>query len=142
MFCICSRICSISTFSSIEALVMRISADFEPMVLASRFISCIRKSSRLPTGLSVARACSVSVMCDSSLSISSVISALLANRVISCSRRPGSRLSLSSLRRPSRRSLNPVTISGSIALTDLYQPVLYHCGKPFAFTITMSHEVI
>src|SRR5208283_2141970 len=43
MFCICSRICSISSFSSSAVLVTSMSADLEASVLASRFNSCIRK---------------------------------------------------------------------------------------------------
>ena len=49
MFCICSRICSIRSFSSIETCVTDMSAALEPNVFASRFNSCMRKSSRLPT---------------------------------------------------------------------------------------------
>jgi hypothetical protein len=48
MFCTCSRTCSISSFSSTAACVTSSPAAFEPSVLASRFNSCIRKSSRLP----------------------------------------------------------------------------------------------
>jgi hypothetical protein len=48
-FCTCSRICSISSFSSTDARDTSSPADLEPSVLASRLNSCIRKSSRLPT---------------------------------------------------------------------------------------------
>ena len=50
MFCTCSRICSISTFMSTAARVVSMSWDFDDSVLASRFSSCIRKSSRRPAG--------------------------------------------------------------------------------------------
>ena len=48
-FCTCSRICSISTFSSSETCDSSASTDLEPSVLASRCSSCARKSRRLPT---------------------------------------------------------------------------------------------
>src|ERR1041385_2929902 len=50
IFWICSRICSISSLSSRLASESSFDTDFEPSVFASRFSSCIRKSSRLPTG--------------------------------------------------------------------------------------------
>src|SRR2546429_1399012 len=50
MFWICSRICSTSSLSSRLASESSFDTDFEPSVFASRFSSCIRKSSRLPTG--------------------------------------------------------------------------------------------
>ena len=50
MFCTCSRIWSISTFSSTAALRGAASTDLEPSVLASRLNSCSRKSRRRPTG--------------------------------------------------------------------------------------------
>src|SRR6266568_2460828 len=49
MFCICSRICSISSLNSRLASDRSFETDFEPSVLASRLSSCIRKSRRLPT---------------------------------------------------------------------------------------------
>lgn len=48
MFCTCSRICSMSTFSSTEVWDSSRETDLEPRVLASRCSSCIRKSRRLP----------------------------------------------------------------------------------------------
>ena len=50
MFWICSRICSIRTLSSTAARVTSVSCDLELRVFASRFSSCIRKSSRRPIG--------------------------------------------------------------------------------------------
>src|SRR5439155_1133373 len=50
IFWICSRICSISSLSSRLASESSFDTDFEPSVFASRLSSCIRKSSRLPTG--------------------------------------------------------------------------------------------
>src|SRR5437588_9490196 len=50
MFWICSRIRSISILSSRLASEKSFDTDFEPSVFASRFSSCIRKSSRLPAG--------------------------------------------------------------------------------------------
>src|SRR4029078_9965421 len=48
MFWICSRLCSISTFSSTELRVISFATDLEPSVLASRLSSWQRKSRRLP----------------------------------------------------------------------------------------------
>ena len=48
IFWACSRSCSINTFSSTDACVVRVSTDFEPSVFDSRLNSCIRKSSFLP----------------------------------------------------------------------------------------------
>src|SRR5690606_37500098 len=46
MFWICSRICSISTLSSTAQRVVSVTIDLDDRVFASRFNSCIRKSSR------------------------------------------------------------------------------------------------
>ena len=48
IFCTCSRICSINTFSSTEAAVVSASADLELRVFASRLNSCMMKSRRRP----------------------------------------------------------------------------------------------
>src|SRR3954470_22028330 len=47
-FCTCSRICSMSSLSVIDESASSFAAAFEPSVFASRFSSCIMKSSRLP----------------------------------------------------------------------------------------------
>src|SRR5487761_1915086 len=44
MFWTCSRICSMSTFMSMEVRETSLETDFDPRVLASRCSSCIRKS--------------------------------------------------------------------------------------------------
>ena len=49
-FCTCSRICSMSTFISTALRVVSRSCDLDDRVLASRFSSCMRKSSRRPAG--------------------------------------------------------------------------------------------
>ena len=49
-FCTCSRIFSSSPFILTTIRAMRALLAFDPMVLVSRFNSCIRKSSFLPDG--------------------------------------------------------------------------------------------
>ena len=112
MFWICSRICSISTLSSIDALLVSIWADFDPSVLASRFISCIRKSRRLPTGSGSFRILLTSLVWVSSRSSSSATSSFCDKRAISCSSRPLSGSISSSCTLARCRSLVAAIISG------------------------------
>src|SRR4051812_10772585 len=86
MFCACSRICSVKSFSSSAHFEIAGLAAFAPSVLASRFSSCVRKSSRLPTGVRVPpwlSKRSISLKCARSRVSSSSTSTFAANTAIS-----------------------------------------------------------
>src|SRR5690606_32198451 len=89
-FCICSRICSMSTLTSTAARVVSVSPDLAPSVFASRFSSCMRKSSRRPTGSSPSRTRRISSTWLTRRSSSSSTSSFWAERASSAARRAGS----------------------------------------------------
>src|SRR6266581_936485 len=84
MFWICSRICSISSLNSRLASENSFDTDFEPSVFASRFSSCIRKSSRLPTAPPALTTRCTSSRCAPRRLSSSATSALTPKSAISC----------------------------------------------------------
>src|SRR5882672_10201517 len=83
MFCICSRICSISSLNSRLASEISFDTDLDPRVLASRFSSCIRKSRRLPTAPPAVTTRDTSSRCAARRVSSSATSAFTPNSAIS-----------------------------------------------------------
>lgn len=83
IFCTCSHICSINTFSSTEIFETSTS-DLEPSVLASRFQLLHQKSRRLPAHPPLGKVCSTSSRCVWRRDSSSSTSILLANKMSSC----------------------------------------------------------
>src|SRR5712692_2854969 len=99
MFWICSRICSISSLNSRLASEISFDTDFEPSVFASRFSSCIRKSSRFPTAPPALTTRCTSSRCAPRRLSSSATSALTPKSAISCRMRSSSVLPSTSRRR-------------------------------------------
>ena len=113
MFCTCSRIWSISTFSSTAALLVRASTDLEPSVLASRLNSCSRKSRRRPTGSFWRNTRRISSTWLDRRSSSSSTSSFCSDSTSSCSTRAGSAPWASSARRACSLLRCPSRISGT-----------------------------
>ena len=89
-----------------------VSTDLEPSVLASRFSSCIMKSSRLPTGPPLSRMRLISLKCAVRRDSSSSTSTRLANSVISWRMRSSSLTAIASCRRAVSFSRNAASTSG------------------------------
>ena len=106
-FCTCSRIRSISAFTSTMAWAIGASGLLAPTVLASRAISCKRKSSLRPIASGLARSCANWVQWLSRRVSSSAMSPRSAKSAISCSSRAGSTSDLGGDPEPLRALLQP-----------------------------------